>query len=329
MKIKTNNPKLETKNFITLDGFKFEEKVIDNEKYFTFEGYILTFGNVDLGNDVCVAGCTRETLKKRKPKLLNQHNWDEPIGVFDTITEDQKGVFVTARMPLSDKRVSDFIIPQMKIGSIDSMSIGYRTKVSRYDEDKDIRYLEEIELYEASIVTIPMNPMATITGMKSLEGDCKEMALLDYKWNPEEAKTRIKENDIGLDVVDVIDGKTLVIPRALFCLKAQLCGAKRGFNGDTTFAMEFLNKYYEKLELDKPFKTNDIKEVVFSEIELKNLPKSEMSYVIRNCMLSKNCGDYLADIVGTAIVTAEKSDETESVKDIIAGLNKVKQIYEK
>ena len=325
---KQNNPKLETKEFTKLCEFKFEEKVIDNEKYFTFEGYILTFGNADLRDDVCVAGCTRETLKKRKPKLLNQHNWDEPIGVFDTIVEDQKGVFVTARMPLADKLVSERIIPQMKIGSIDSMSIGYRTVVSRWDEDKGIRYLEEIELYEASIVTIPMNPMAVITGMKSLEGNCKEMASLDYKWNPEEAKSRVKENDIGLDVLDVIGEKTLVIPRALFCLKAQICGAKKGFNGDTNYAMEFLNKYYEALELDKPFKTDNVKEVVFSEIELKNLPKSEMSYVLRNCILSKNCADYLSDIVGTAIVTAEKSDETESINEIIASLNKVKAVYE-
>jgi hypothetical protein len=280
----------------------YEEKA-NGQDYFVFEGYLSTFGNKDLGGDVCVAGCFAESLASRKVKLLWQHNWDEPIGIFEEIREDQKGLFVKGKLPMSDSLVKERIVPQMKIGSIDSMSIGYRTKISRYDVETETRYLEKVELYEGSLVTIPMNPLATVTeGSKKLTGNfCKNLAEISHKWDAVESERRVKElgveTDTDLNIYVVIDGKIAVVPRALFCLKSHIAGAKKGFDGDIEEAFEVLNKYYEMLELDKPFRSNDIKEAVFSEVEVKNLPKSEMSYVLRNCCLSKDCSDNISKLL--------------------------------
>jgi len=307
---------------------KSYEKKEENGTYFYFEGYLSTFGNKDLGGDVCQAGCFRETLKERKPKLLWQHNWDEPVGIFEEIYEDEKGLFVKGKMPMDDRLVSERIVPQMKIGSVDSMSIGYRTKVSRYDEQTDTRYLEKVELYEGSLVTIPMNPLANVAqSSKRFSGNfCKNIMPLNYKWDSEEAQKRVKESgidtDTNLNIYDFVEGKIAVVPRALFCLKAQICGAKRGFDGDLAEAFEVLNKYYEMLELEQPFRSGDIKEAMFSEVEVKNLPKSEMSYVLRNCTLSKDCSDNISKLL------LSSTDEDQSKKSELEDEKAVKSMLE-
>lgn len=307
-KLRINQPDLMIVGMKNFDFGEIEEKV-QGERYFTFKGYLSTFGNVDLVDDVCLEGCFRESLQKMTPKLLYQHNWDDPIGVFTEIREDSKGLYVEGKMPLADNLVKGKIAPQMKIGSIDSMSIGYRTRVAEYDEETGIRTLKKVDLYEGSIVTLPANPEARIEAVKSLRETFKEnyetpkQKISDFKFadmnhifNPELALNSIKEAGLDnvpeLPVFDVIDGKAFVIPRALFALKAQIIGAKGGFDGDVEFAKEFLNKYYEKMNLEAPFKEG--REVTFCETEMKNLPLSEMSYIFRNGKLSKSCSDYFS-----------------------------------
>jgi len=147
--------------------FKMETFRVD-EKYAYFEGYLSTFGNVDLGDDVVVKGAFTESLLKKTPSLLWSHNGSEPLGIFESLVEDQKGLYVKAKMPLADSFVKERIVPQMEIGSIKSMSIGYW--IPEYQKNvefrDDVRYLKKVSLMEGSLVVIPMNDQATI---KSLE----------------------------------------------------------------------------------------------------------------------------------------------------------------
>jgi HK97 family phage prohead protease len=101
-----------------------------------------------------------------KIKLLWQHSSYEPMGVYTEIREDEKGLFVKGKLPKAHSKAAD-CIALLKCGALDSMSIGYGT---RKDEVKDgVRRLLDVELYEVSIVTFPMNEKATMTGMKSLK----------------------------------------------------------------------------------------------------------------------------------------------------------------
>ena len=59
------------------------------------------------------------------------------------------------------------------------MSIGYGTKDSSIDQVKTgIRQLKELDLWEVSLVTFPMNEAAGITRVKSAEGSIEEAAEL-------------------------------------------------------------------------------------------------------------------------------------------------------
>lgn len=154
---------------------KFELKGIneDDTDHFIFEGYASTFDNVDRGDDIVVRGAFVDSLKEMMPKLLWQHDHAEPIGIFTEAFEDEKGLFVRGKMPKSDALVRDRVIPQIKVGSINSMSIGFSiwmdggTVEIIDDGNTEIRKIKKVKLWEVSLVTIPMNPLATINNFKS------------------------------------------------------------------------------------------------------------------------------------------------------------------
>ncbi len=153
--------------------FHLEIKSIhQDDEFFFFEGYLSTFNNEDRGGDIVLKGAFIESLKKHIPSLLWSHSPDEPLGIFEDIFEDDIGLFVKAKMPLADDFVMKRIIPQMKIGSIRSMSIGF----SIWNKDNDpgstmdsngIRLLKRMFLWDGSLVTIPMNELAIIKGLQN------------------------------------------------------------------------------------------------------------------------------------------------------------------
>lgn len=150
----------------------FEIKQVEEEEgVFIFEGFASTFGNTDLDDDIIDRGAFTKSLGRRIPKLLWQHSMDEPLGVFTIIEERESGLFVKAKMPLEDTFVSGRVKPQIKIGSITSMSIGFFIIEATFNRDTDIRTIHEVELFEISLVSIPANPQAVITSFKRADMD--------------------------------------------------------------------------------------------------------------------------------------------------------------
>ena len=154
-----------------------EIKIMDdeNDEFFRFEGLASTFGNIDLVDDIVERGAFIDSLAEKAPIILWQHDMFEPIGMPDEAKEIESGLFVKIRLPKEDTLVSGRVIPQMKVGSIRTMSIGFRVKEFSIDE-KGIRRLEKVDLKEISLVTFPANPLATVTGFK---GD--EMEVVDVE----------------------------------------------------------------------------------------------------------------------------------------------------
>jgi len=158
------------KKFLSVP-FELKQAEEVEEGMFTFEGFASTFGNLDLDSDVIDKGAFRKSLGRRVPKLLWQHSMDEPLGVFSTIEERESGLFVTAKMPLDDTFVSGRVVPQVKVGSITSMSIGFFITESTFNRETEIRTIHEVELFEISLVSIPANPQAVITSFKRADMD--------------------------------------------------------------------------------------------------------------------------------------------------------------
>ena len=178
-----------------IKSFPFEVKATAEENnIFTFEGYASTFNNIDYGDDIVIRGAFSNSLAKdSQVPILWQHQMNEVIGISVQLYEDDKGLFIKGNLPKDDTLVSGRIIPQMKVGSIKEMSIGFFTK--NYDVAKNgIRLLKEIDLFEVSLVTKAKNPQALVSGFKSFETlrDI-EQTLKDSGFSNNEAKTLISK----------------------------------------------------------------------------------------------------------------------------------------
>ena len=123
------------------------------------EGYASLFGRADGGGDVVVAGAYGGSLSRLgqagvRVKMLWQHDPARPIGVWDTVREDETGLWVRGRL-LTEVAQGREAAALVEAGAIDGLSIGYRTLKAVRDKEGR-RRLEEIELWEVSLVTFPM-----------------------------------------------------------------------------------------------------------------------------------------------------------------------------
>ncbi len=135
-------------------------------------GHGAVFDNVDDGGDLIVKGAFDKSLAgSRRVKMLWQHDPQQVIGVWDSISVDEKGL-----------KVEGHIIPEVARGAealallrekaIDGLSIGFKTTDFEIVDEKALhrhRRLKEIKLFEISIVTFPMNSEALVTDVKQLQ----------------------------------------------------------------------------------------------------------------------------------------------------------------
>lgn len=130
----------------------------------TFEGYASLFNRPDLGQDVVAPGAFTESLAKRPAravKMLYQHDPGEPIGVWDHIAEDAKGLFVRGRLLLDVSRARE-VLALIREGAIDGLSIGFKMVSARRDAGTGVRRIAKVDLWEISVVTFPMLPEARV-----------------------------------------------------------------------------------------------------------------------------------------------------------------------
>jgi len=167
-------------------SFAFEVK-LDQEKR-RISGYGAVFGNVDSSGDIIVPGAFIESLSRRMPAMLYQHWSEKLIGVYDVAREDSKGLYVEG--PLAKTPLADEAYELASMGALKGMSIGYNAMDYEYD-NKNIRTLKKVELWEVSLVTFPANEMAQITGVKEKPTTIREFEdfLRDEGYSREEAKT--------------------------------------------------------------------------------------------------------------------------------------------
>lgn len=130
-----------------------------------FKGYAATW-DLDKGNDRIIRGAFAKTLEEKSDqvKILWQHNSHEPIGRPLLMREDEKGLYIEGKISETTKGKDSMIL--LKDQVINQMSIGYTAR--DYEEENGERHLKEIELFEFSLVTWPMNDAAVITGVKEL-----------------------------------------------------------------------------------------------------------------------------------------------------------------
>lgn len=123
-----------------------------------FAGYAALFDIADAARDTIRRGAFARTLAARSTPLplFWQHRPDQPIGVIEHAAEDARGLRVIARIDRPSSRAAHLL----SAGQISGLSFGYRTRTAR--QSAAGRELLEVELFEVSLVTHPLHPMARV-----------------------------------------------------------------------------------------------------------------------------------------------------------------------
>lgn len=124
------------------------------------EGYASLWGVADLNGDVVAKGAFDRSLAVAGAdgvRMLHQHESRAPIGVWDEMGEDERGLWVRGRI-MDWSAEARFAQALSRAGALDGLSIGFRSQRAR--REGRLRVLVEVELWEVSLVTFPMLPGA-------------------------------------------------------------------------------------------------------------------------------------------------------------------------
>lgn len=154
-------------------NFGLEIKALNDRE---LEGHGSIFGNVDKGGDVVVPGAFKRTLAEHRkagtlPQMFWMHKPDQVAGAWLDMREDAKGLYV--RGELADTTLGNEMRALLKMKAVRGLSIGFRTVDSGFDRD-GTRLLKEIDLWEVSLVSLAMNPLAKVEAVKARLSDLGE-----------------------------------------------------------------------------------------------------------------------------------------------------------
>jgi HK97 family phage prohead protease len=133
-------------------------KMSDDGRYREIEGYGAVFGNVDSYNEIIEPGAFAASIAVKEPKMAWQ----------DEYREDANGLMMRGRIATRTERGAD-AVELLEMGALKGLSIGFNTVRSEMNHDNGVRRLLEIDLWEVSLVSVPANPLANVTGFKSIE----------------------------------------------------------------------------------------------------------------------------------------------------------------
>ena len=173
-----------------------------------FEGYASLFEREDMGRDVIAPGAFADSLRARGAsgiKMLFQHDPNQPIGVWERLEEDGRGLLAAGRLMTDVARARE-VLALMRAGALDGLSIGFRVLKGRRDAMTGVRRLEKVDLWEISIVTFPMLPEARVHRVKQhpfagrvpTERECERWLTRDAGLTRAEARALIRSGLKGL-----------------------------------------------------------------------------------------------------------------------------------
>lgn len=158
-----------------------EIKALDERE---FEGHGSVFKNIDLGGDIVAPGAFKRSLALHKkagglPQMFWMHDPSRVPGKWLDMKEDARGLHV--RGVLADTPLGNEVHTLLKMDAVRGLSIGYRTLDQDWTEDGS-RVIKEAELWEVSVVSLPMNPLAQVAHVKSQLSAAGEYVPTPREW---------------------------------------------------------------------------------------------------------------------------------------------------
>jgi HK97 family phage prohead protease len=146
------------------------------------ECFVAAIGNKDSVNDIIVPGAFEASLRRRKPRVVWGHNWNEPIGkvleIFEVSPGDSRlsskmknagvgGLYARVQFNLKSERGREAFSNVVFFGEEQEWSIGYKTLKNDFDPRYQANLLKELELYEVSPVLHGANQLVGTLSIKS------------------------------------------------------------------------------------------------------------------------------------------------------------------
>lgn len=254
-------------------------------------GYASMWGfPADEHGDVVRRGAFRKTILEKVNKhgipLLDSHIYDaaHTIGTVVKAEEDEIGLKIWAKLSTSPTALD--IKQKLIEGHIGKLSIGYDVVKESYGRDpqtkKPVRFLNELKLFEISVVPIPASDRTKIMQVKSVVPfQDLPLAGRNDSWDSDAALARVRDwagggmnladmnwtryrraflwydrnspQEVGsykLPIADVMDGRLTAVPRGIFAAAAAVQGARGGVDippNDLAGVRSQLDRYYSKM----------------------------------------------------------------------------------
>lgn len=147
--------------------YEFKGAFVSEEGELT--GYASISRNTDRGNEVIEPGAYKNLDAFIQDGFgAMSHDWSTYIATVEDAREDDKGLYVRLKFHTTTEAqsVRRIVSERLERGKSVGMSIGYRV-IDDYYDAKGVRHLTAIELFEASIAPVPMNPIALVASVKS------------------------------------------------------------------------------------------------------------------------------------------------------------------
>lgn len=150
------------------------------------ECFVAGVGNKDSVGDIVLPGAFSGSLKRRKPRVVWGHDWNQPIGkvleIYEVPASDTRlpgkmkqagigGLFARVQFNLRSERGREAFASVAFFGEEQEWSIGYKTLDAVYDNERKANLLREVELYEVSPVLHGANQLTGTISVKSENQD--------------------------------------------------------------------------------------------------------------------------------------------------------------
>lgn len=133
---------------------------------------------VDRGMDVISPDAWKFDNYKKNPVVLFNHNMDKPIGKSVDVKPMEGGLWVKCQISKSADPTISMVRDLVEEGILNSFSVGFESKQAQKNSE-GINEIKEAELYEVSIVSIPMNQDSSFSlTSKSYKEARKEILIL-------------------------------------------------------------------------------------------------------------------------------------------------------
>ncbi len=202
-----------------------EFKTVDEEKG-QVEAVFSVYNKLDTDGDVVIPGAIKSGFKDNQVPMVFAHKWDQPIGKGTIETDDDKATFRGTFFMGTEAGKEAYNLAK-EMGDLQEWSFGFRIndyevapfKKDGIDEEVDVRYLKDLEVFEVSPVLVGANretyTLAIKSGEEAVYESSEEKAALakDTFDNPAEAMERSKQLSCAVGVhTTEVDGKEVFMP---------------------------------------------------------------------------------------------------------------------